>query len=404
MTTRVLPQVQCPNRSDLQKLIALSAEGLIPMFDAAKHVFCHRMVSTEKGLIRIGISYRYTIIALLGLHRLRVAGLPLPFDIQPTIDHILQDATWLENLGDLGLLLWLCALTSPHRLPDFCSHHALESAVNRYRDGREQRTMELSWFLSGLSHAVLAEPKRCHPLTDLARSTFSVLKKNQGPHGVFCHQRQGGGVAGLLRGRIGSFADQVYPIYAMAVYSQTFQNEESLRMASACADAICRMQGLLGQWWWHYDSKTGKVVGKYPVYSVHQHGMGPMALFALGEAAQRDFTGEIYRGLDWIYGANELNTDMRDALGRVIWRCVRPTGPRRYFAAILSLLRVNAEEQLHRDLHVLHECWPYELGWLLYAFASRNTENAERPATISHGANTLAGSKKESFCKTDTRS
>jgi hypothetical protein len=156
MTARVLPQIQRPSCSDLQKLIALSAEGLIPMFDREKQAFCQRMVSNENGLVRVGISYRYTIITLLGLHRLRVAGLPLPFDIQPTLEHLFEDTTWLDNFGDLGLLLWLCALTSPNRLPGFSSHHVLESAVNRYRDGREQRTMELSWFLSGLSHAVLA--------------------------------------------------------------------------------------------------------------------------------------------------------------------------------------------------------------------------------------------------------
>ena len=382
MTTRVLPQIQHPNRSDLQKLIALSAEGLIPMFDSEKRVFCQRMVSNGKGLIRVGISYRYTIITLLGLHRLRVAGLPLPFEIQPIIEHLLQDTIWLENLGDLGLLLWLCALTSPDRLPGFCSHHALESAVNRYRDGRERRTMELSWFLSGLSHAVLAEPKRCHALTNLAHSTYSVLRGNQGQHGVFGHQHQSASVAGLLRCRIGSFADQVYPIYAMALYSQTFQNKESLSIASACAGAICRAQGPLGQWWWHYDSKTGNVVGKYPVYSVHQHGMGPMALFALGEAGQRDFTREIYRGLNWIYGANELHTDMQDSSARVIWRCIRPAKSSMYYSEALSLLKAGTNGRTPRGLSTLYECWPYELGWLLYAFASRIMEQDYNSSSI----------------------
>ena len=145
-------------------------------------------------------------------------------------------------------------------------------------------------------------------------------------------------------------------------------------MASACADGICRVQGPLGQWWWHYDSKTGEVVGKYPVYSVHQHGMGPMALFALGEAAQRDFTREIYLGLNWIYGANELQTDMQDFSARVIWRCIRPAKSSMYYAEALSLLRSGTNGRTPRGLSTLYECWPYELGWLLYAFASRSTE------------------------------
>jgi len=369
MTLQVLTKGQRQDRRDLRELITLATEGLPQMFDAQKQLFCDRMLHTEQGPVRKGTSRRYTFITLLGLHQVRVAGLPLPFEIQPVIDALLQDTARLDNLGDLGLLIWLCALASPDRLSDFCSRHALDSAVDRYPDGRERRTMALSWFLSGLSHVAIARPARRGDLTGIAEAVYSILKKNQGPHGIFGHQAQSAGLTGILRGHLGSFADQVYPIYALALSLQAFQFEDALAPASACADAICRAQGPLGQWWWHYDSNIGKVVGKYPVYSVHQHGMAPMALFALGEAAKRDFDREIYQGLEWIYGKNELQSDMRDASARMIWRCIRPAKFMRYLSEAVSLLKPDRDERPPGGMKILHECWPYEFGWLLYAFA-----------------------------------
>jgi hypothetical protein len=37
----------------------------------------------------------------------------------------------------------------------------------------------------------------------------------------------------------------------------------------------------------------------------------------------------------------------------------------------LAMLNVAPKPKTPKELHVLHECWPYELGWLIYAFAGR---------------------------------
>ena len=47
-----------------------------------------------------------------------------------------------------------------------------------------------------------------------------------------------------------------------------------------------------------------------------------MALYALSEATGRDFSQEIFTGLDWIAGRNELHLDMRDEASSVVWRCL----------------------------------------------------------------------------------
>jgi hypothetical protein len=234
--------------------------------------------------------------------------------------------------------------------------------------------MELAWFLTGLSNWALACPENLSRLNELAYTTFALLKKNRGDQGFFGHLARGKSAVGMARGRIGSFADQVYPIYAMTRFSQAYQDQSAMQMALQCGRGLCEAQGSLGQWWWHYDSLTGRVLEGYPVFSVHQHAMGPMTLFALGEAAGCDFSPWIYRGLKWINAGNELGFDMEDDSAQVIWRCQygRTSQIKTYFKAAFDRRDAGTPFAARKDLEVLFECRPYELGWLLYAFAGRS--------------------------------
>ena len=45
---------------------------------------------------------------------------------------------------------------------------------------------------------------------------------------------------------------------------------------------------------------------------MHQHAMGPMTLFGLGEVVNQNFDEWIYKGLRWINSNNELGFDMED--------------------------------------------------------------------------------------------
>jgi hypothetical protein len=92
-----------------------------------------------------------------------------------------------------------------------------------------------------------------------------------------------------------------------------------------------------------------------------------MTLFALGEATNTDFNFWIYRGLEWIHRRNELGFDMEDSSAKVIWRCIFQPPFQRYWAAAFQ----REVESKGDQLRVLFECRPYELGWLLYAFAGR---------------------------------
>lgn len=355
-----------------ERYVRLAVRGLVPMFNAEEQLFCYKLRKTEHGLVQEGLSQRYTMMTLMGLHRLQQAGEESPVPTAPIFERLLADLDWVDNIGDLGVLLWMCGVTCPERYADVNRRLELKTALDRYPDAKTGYTMQLAWFLTGLSYWAQTVPERRGRLEDIACRTYSMLKRNLGKGGYFGHLHTGSSLSGFVRGRIGSFADQVYPIYAFNQFSKAFGNKEAQKLALECGFRICQAQGPLGQWWWHYDGVRGEVFEGYPVFSVHQHAMGPMTLFALGEATGHDFTSRIYKGLEWVNLRNELGVEMDDEGRNIIWRCIyRAQSP------VLTYLRAGLLDQSkavranRSDLKILFECRPYELGWLLYAFANR---------------------------------
>jgi hypothetical protein len=297
-----------------------------------------------------------------------------PIDTEPVLNALLADTTWIDNIGDLGVLLWTCAVVAPERLAEVESRLDVKNALERFPDVEKGPTMELAWFLTGLCHSKLAYEDSLPDLKPLADRTYEMLKRNQGERGIFGHAATSGSVAGRLRGSIGSFADQVYPIYAMTRYWEAYADKNAVERALDCALTICEAQGPLGQWWWHYNSSNGEVIDRFPVFSVHQHAMGPMVLLALGESMQSDFGPWIYKGLEWL-GKNELDFNMEDPSANLVWRSIyRPTASR-YLHTAISFLAGSGDRGSNKNLQVRYECRPYELGWLLYAFAKWSAED-----------------------------
>ena len=231
--------------------------------------------------------------------------------------------------------------------------------------------MELSWLLTGYSYCALNGPKlQGQKTADDARQVYLQIKSNYGGNGIFRHQAAC--FPWVLNSLMGSFADQVYPIYALTAYARAFDEKEALSVAIECADAICKLQGPQGQWWWHYNASKGAVAGRYPVYSVHQEGMAPFPLFALSRATGRDYQKYIYKGLEWIKGKNELHYTMIDYEKNVVWRNIHNKKIHGIIEECFNLMGISKFKMKDSGLFALHECWSYELGWLLYAFADEN--------------------------------
>jgi len=351
-------------------LCELAAAGLVRMFDPEKQIFCETYLRTENGMKREGVSHRYTMMTLLGLARYERFGHRSPIAIAPVFDALVHDITWINTAGDLGLLIWSCAELSPERLPELYKRIDARGALARFGDGRRGSTFELAWYLTGLASCYLAGHSDLPGLSEQTAATRGILEANCGPSGVYGHLSRGSSWAGRFRGRIGSFADQVYPTIAFARLSQALQDSKARQLALRTASRMCELQGSKGEWSWHYDSVTGRVFSRYPVFSVHQHAMGPMMLFAASEATGRDFSDAIYKGLAWINN-NELGQDFIEPSLGLVWRCIYLDRWDASTDAALRFIQLRKGFISADRLNVRYECRPYELGWLLYAFGDK---------------------------------
>ena len=164
-------------------------------------------------------------------------------------------------------------------------------------------------------------------------------------------------------------ADQVYPIQALSRLVAATGDAAALTAAETCAAQICDLQGDAGQWWWHYDVRDGTVVERYPVYSVHQHAMGPMALHELAEAGGTRHDHAVELGLSWLETHPEVLEDLVSERHGLVWRKVGRRDRRkavRKIAAVATALapgrRPPGLDLLFPATEVDHECRPYELG------------------------------------------
>ncbi|HVU46957.1 MAG TPA: hypothetical protein VHD85_12560 [Terracidiphilus sp.] len=352
------------------ELCHLAASGLVPMLDPKENIFCEIYARKKSGMQRQGLSPRYTLMTLLGLQRYERSGGRSPIDIAMVLETLLRDMSWLTNTGDLGLLLWTCAELVPDRMPQIYHNVSATEALTKFSDGRQGATMEVAWYLTGLAMCYLCGSADLPGLAEQVAAARRILEGNCGDSGIYGHLSRSTPARNYIQRRIGTFADQVYPTIAFARLSQALNDDSACAMAMRTARTICGLQAPLGEWSWRYDSSNGKVVSRYPVYSVHQHAMGPMMLFAAAEASGHDFSEAIYKGLAWIRGNNELHRDFVEPSLGLIWRCIYLDPLDVCIDAALRVVQLRSGTAT-RQTKVRYECRPYELGWLLYAFAGK---------------------------------
>ncbi len=353
----------------VQRCIDVAIRGLPAMFDGENNQFVHSLRrKADGGLQATGHSLRYTAITLLGLQYLPVESQQSILNGKTALEVLgihLVSIDKVENLGDAALLTWAAAELE---------HPLLPTALDKLRRALAVRssvpTIEFSWALSAFVAA--------HPLhdcnADADECAEKLLRCCNTDTGAFPHRVEARPSSGI-RAHIGSYADQVYPIQALARYGDTFASSKATAAANKCADMICRLQGKAGQWWWHYDVRTGAVVEGYPVYTVHQEAMGPMALFDLMEAGGKDHAAAIRLGAQWMASSAEMNNCLIDDQKAVIWRKIARREPNKLSRKLRAVSsRVHKNLRLHwlniglRPRVVDYECRPYHLGWILYAW------------------------------------
>ncbi len=357
-------------------LVETALTGLPRMLDATSGVFPFTVRASGPA----GRSLRYTAITLIGLNAAARAGFETRLDLDRLVVGLTERRREITNPGELGLLLW--CLSDVHEAVTPVHDEVIGRIPTTAARLRGLTSTELGWLLSGLSRTAQVAPGHTEA-ADKAHVVYAALRANYSETaGLFCFGgRAGGRVRRHLRSQLGFFDNQVYGIHSGVDYFRAFGDRAALAMAERCLDQVLRAQGPLGQWAWHYNTRTGAVVDRYPVYSVHQHGMGPMAVFAVADATGQSYDEAIEKSVAWVFGENELRRSMIDQDRGVIWRSIRRRIAHNkliHVFKLLSLTRmqgagdrladlVNTPGQLDVDM----ECRPYELGWLLWAFARR---------------------------------
>lgn len=308
-----------------------------------------------------GLSTRYSAIAALGLARLpereqrRVLG---GMTAGGLLEGALQRVVESGGRGDVALVCWAAAETGHPHLP-----RALSRLAELERRPGAVTVMDAAWVITALTAALPHADVESHLAA--ARDRLLAARAVLFPHEV-------GTGGSWYRRHVGSFADQVYPIQALARLSAAVGDPAALAAAESVAAAICRAQGDAGQWWWHYDSRTGDVIEEYPVYSVHQHAMAPMALLDLADAGGECHLAAICRGLRWLARPPETSEDLILDDPGITWRKVGRDDPRKLVRGLRAAVsgvapgsRLPALSRVFAPGRVDHECRPYEPGWLL---------------------------------------
>jgi hypothetical protein len=368
----------------LDRLLRIAQLRLAEQHDNGEFVFTVTGEPQPGGGWRLrpaGTSLRYGAITALGLLRLPepdqrtvLAGMradDLVGQLAKRIDEI-------SGVGDAALVCWAAAE---------CGHADLDHAVQRLaaldQPERPVDVVSAAWVISALAAA--------RPLVDVERHLAAARRRLLAARGAAVYPHTTGPDTPWYRAHVGSFADQVYPIQALARLHRSGDDPEALAVADTVAGAICSAQGAGGQWWWHYDSRSGAVVEGYPVYSVHQHAMGPMALLDLADAGGDRHLEAIRRGLRWMAGppegrsasAQSASAQSASTVELVLddppttWRKVARADPRKVVRGLRAAstrivpgARLAALDRVYPPGVVDHECRPYELGWMLYTWLS----------------------------------
>ncbi|AXH96396.1 hypothetical protein [Ornithinimicrobium avium] len=367
-----VPPADRPPGTGAAHLVPLAVEGLQRMWRQEHEAFAQtvRLVPGPTGpwLRPEGHNPRYTAIVALGASR-------LPEEQQRQALRGRRAADLVEELvdrapaedGAAALTAWAAGEvlgTVPEPLLGRLAALVEERAVD---------TVVLAWALT--ASTTPTQHGSDGRLAGLRRAARRRLLEARGEGGTFPHRIPADSQPRLRR-HVGSFADQIYPVQALTRVAMLDEDDAALAAAVGTADHLVALQGRHGEWWWHYHHPHGGVVERFPVYSVHQHGMAPMALTELGALTSRRYDAAVERGVGWLRTHPQTVVELVDPRHAMIWRKVGRREPGklvRGLAATATTAGVTLPtEHVDRAFPagvVDHECRPYELGWLLYAWA-----------------------------------
>jgi hypothetical protein len=347
--------------------------------------FKARPVAGEKRYERVGVSPRYSLIAWIGMfadsaeRAKSTAWWPIS---KARLEEDLRTNQSKFTVGELGLVSWLADLSGETN-SEWAELARVHAAKRLAPERRWLDTLELGWLLCGSSRT---------GATELAARTLELVLESYNPETklfAFGRYRSGSSFfASRYRNFLGSFASQVYSLVGLSdhVLRMAGGDRQLRKVIADSSTTLASLQGSAGEWWWVYDVRSGEVVQDYPVYSIHQDGMGPMALLAAMQTGASD-------SMIWnVQQSLTLLQDYRDSKGNGfledgwIWRSANRDVPGPDPADLpfgitpaerQVILERGRPEWLRSTKRVsadtptvmLREARPYCPGWILYALA-----------------------------------
>lgn len=349
----------------VDRLLVVAATGL-PGMVREDGVCCHTRRFSATGVVAPpeGWSLRHTAIAALGARHLddgdqrRVLAGRTAAELCAVLVERLSS---VDYVGDAALAVRAAAGTAPAQLD-----RALRRLDGLDADDGPRHVVALAWTLDALVAA--------RSLTDVEARLDRTRARLLGAltaTGLF-RSASGSGLVPAYRAHVGAFGAQAFAIQALARLHASADDPRALRAAERCAGRLRALQGPAGQWWWHYDTRTGAVVEGYPVYGVHQHALAPMALLDLAEAGGDVDPAGIVDGLAWLARPPEVDSPLvLDGQALIVRKVGRGhqrklvRGLRAAATGVRPGLRLGLLDRVWPPTAVDRECRPDELGWLL---------------------------------------
>jgi len=347
-----------PVQQELRGLLPIVREALPRMFEPSAGLFCYREKRSGDRLQREGTSVRYSAMCVIGLGTAG-DGLSSLIDVPALMAKLEAQTEYVP--GDAGLVAWAAAIVDPENAPRMYAR-----AFGNAEELAALPTMETAWLLTAAAEAIdrkLPVPGIEQPARAMAEQLERAWNRDTG---LFYRSARTGSA---IR-NIASFATQIYPVYGLAVFARATGDAKAATMATKCADRLCALQESDGGWSWLYDVDRGTIVDAMPIYSVHQEGMAPMALLQLQRATGKPYAEQAAKGVSWLRGPNPMRMSMVDETWRTIWRAQEsrlPLGVRSVPVNAIGAKLIGRPIVRGTHHHLVDECRPYELGWLLNA-------------------------------------
>lgn len=303
------------------------------------------------------------IVVLLGLLRAEEAETEQPFAIGALRTRILGDLGGDDvSPGSLGLALWAETRAGGEAIAE------IDGLIRRATvRGFDKIPLEqLAWLASGLTESGVLTGEPDHGLTQevkselIGRITANGLSRD-------IHVRRLGTAVPV--------SSQFHLLHSLCQMVRA-GDDELREPADRLAGALLGLQRRDGAWPGLIDPVRSSAAVVYPVLTVTQLAIAPIALRAASELGLgSDFDGAIRGSLEWVTGGNSLNLDLvheSDArIDRGILPRRKPGALGRGISSAARRITGQAHEPDPKQLIVDPAVSSEDLGWVLEAWSGR---------------------------------